>query len=142
MRFSRVQMSVVTHRPCEAELEAHRVGEAVRVGLRHLEGVGAEDRSHCSAVRARRLGGNVGLVVLQTNPKEGFALAVLVRMSGASGAAVGIPTQPFFIQKLLQFQLKHSGTHNLQHKPVQGIKCEQPSHFGGTKPQVRQSRGT
>lgn len=39
MRLSHVQMSIVTHRPCEAELEAHRVGEAVRVGLWYLEGI-------------------------------------------------------------------------------------------------------
>lgn len=38
-RLSHAQMSIVTHRPCEAELEAHRVGEAVRVGLWYLEGI-------------------------------------------------------------------------------------------------------
>lgn len=39
MRFSRFRMSIITHRPCEAELEAHWVGEAVCVGLWHLEGI-------------------------------------------------------------------------------------------------------
>lgn len=38
-RLSHAQTSIVTHRPCEAELEAHRVGEAVRVGLWYLEGI-------------------------------------------------------------------------------------------------------
>ncbi len=107
-------MPVNTHRPCEAELEADRVGEAVRVGLRHLEGVGAEDGSHGAAVGAGGLGGDVGLVVLQTNPKESLALALLVlALSGASRAAVGVPRYPFLVEELLQLQLKHSGAQNL-----------------------------
>lgn len=39
MRLSHLRMSIITHRPCEAELEAHWVGEAVRVGLWYLEGI-------------------------------------------------------------------------------------------------------
>lgn len=113
MRLSHLRMSIITHRPCEAELEAHWVGEAIRVGLWYLEGIWTEDGSHCSAVRARRFGGDIRLIVLQTNPKESFALAVLVWMSGPSRAAVGIPVYPLFIKKLLQFKLKHSRTQNL-----------------------------
>ncbi len=107
-----------THRPCEAEGEADWVGEAVRVGLRHLEGVGAEDGSHGTAVRAGRLGGDVGLVMLQTNPKEGLALALLVlalRKSRASGAAVAVSRYPLLVEELLQLQLKHSGAPTLIH---------------------------
>lgn len=80
-----------THRPREAEGEVDRVGEAVRVGLRHLEGVGAEDGSHSAAVGAGRLGGDVRLVMLQANPKESLALtllAVALLVSRASRAAV------------------------------------------------------
>lgn len=105
---------IITHRPCEAEREAHWVGEAVRVGLRYLEGVRAKHGGHGTAVRAGRVRGDVGLVVLQTNPKESLALALLVRMSSASGTAVGIPTYSFFVEELLQFELKHSRTQNLQ----------------------------
>lgn len=107
---------ISTHRPREAEGKAHWVGEGVRVGLRHLEGVGAEDGSHSSAVGARRLGGDVGLVVLQTDPKESLALALLVslRMRRAAGAAVAVSRHSFLVEKLLQLQLKHSGAQNLQ----------------------------
>lgn len=111
-------MSINTYRPCEAEGEADWVGEAVRVGLRHLEGIGAEDGSHSTAVGAGRLGGDVGLVMLQTNPKESLTLTLLVlalRMSRATGAAVGVPRYPFLVEKLLQLQLKHSGAQNLKH---------------------------
>lgn len=92
------------------------VGEGVGVGLRHLEGVGAEDWSHSTAVGTGRLRGDIGLVVLQTNPKESLALALLVlalRMSRASGAAVGVSSHPFLVKELLQLQLKHSGAQNL-----------------------------
>lgn len=109
-------MRINTHWPCEAEGEADGVGEAVRVGLRHLEGVGAEDGSHSPAVRAGRLGGDVGLVVFQTNPKESLALALLVlalRMGRASGAAVGVPRHPFLVEELLQLQLENSGAQHL-----------------------------
>lgn len=86
----------MTHRPREAKGEADRVGEAVRVGLWDLEGVGAEDRSHCAPVGTGRLRGDVGLIVLKTNPKESLALALLVvvalRMrSVTAGAAVAVP---------------------------------------------------
>lgn len=105
-----------THRPCETEGEADWVGEAVRVGLRHLEGVGAKNGSHGTAIGAGGLWGDVGLVVLQTNPKESLTLALLVlalRKSRASGAAVGIPRYTFLVEELLQLQLKHSGAQNL-----------------------------
>lgn len=104
----------MTHRPREAEGEADRVGEAVRVGLRDLEGVGAEDRSHCAPVGAGRLRGDVGLVVLETNPKESLALALLVvalRMrSATTGTAVAVPRCPFLVEELLQLQLEHPRT--------------------------------
>ena len=104
-----------THRPCEPEVEADWVGEAVRVGLRHLEGVGAQDGSHSPAVGAGGLGGDAGLVMLQTDPKESLAFALLValRLSRASRAAVGVPRHPFLVEKLLQLQLKDSGAQNL-----------------------------
>lgn len=110
------KMSVNTHRPCEAEGEADRVGEAVRVSLGHLERVGAEDGSHGPAVGAGRIWGDAGLIVLQTDPKESLAFALLLalRVSGASGAAVGIPRYPFLVKKLLQLELKNSGAQNLQ----------------------------
>lgn len=104
-------MPINTYRPCEAEREVDWVGEAVRVGLRYLEGVRAEDGRHSTAVGAGRLGGDVGLVMLQTNPKESLALTLPVlalRMSRASGAAVAVPRYPFLVEKLLQLQLKHS----------------------------------
>ena len=112
------EVSVSTHRPCEAKGKADWVGEAVCVGLRHLEGVGAEDGSHGPAVGAGRLGGHVGLVMLQTDPKEGLAFTLLaaLRMSGASGTAVGVPRYPFLVEKLLQLQLKHSGAQNLKRR--------------------------
>lgn len=117
MKNTRGYWTVLTHRPCEAEGEADWVGEAVRVGLRDLEGVGAEDGSHRTPVRARGLRGDVGLVVLQTNPKESLALALLVvalRMCSATGAAVGVPRCPFLVEELLQLQLKHARAQNLQ----------------------------
>lgn len=109
-------MPVNTHRPCEAEGKADRVGEAVRVGLGHLERVGAEDGSHGPAIGAGRIWGDAGLIMLQTDPKErlAFALLLALQMSGASGAAVGIPRYPFLVKKLLQLELKHSGAQNLQ----------------------------
>lgn len=109
-----------THRPSEAEGEADGVGETVRVGLRHLEGVGAEDGRHSPAVGAGRLGGDVGLVMLQADSEVSLALALLVSLQGcrASGTAVGVPRHPFLIEKLLQLQLKYSGAPDLlrQHK--------------------------
>lgn len=102
-----------THWPCEAEVKADWVGEAVGVGLWHLEGVGAEHRSHSSAIGAGRLGGDAGLIVLQTDSKESLALTLLVCLSGTSRAAVGVPRYPLLVEKLLQLQLKHSGAQNL-----------------------------
>lgn len=109
-------MSVNTHWPCEAEGKADGVGEAVRVGLGNLERVGAEDWSHGAAVGAGRLWGDVGLIMLQTDPKESLAFTLLLalQMSGASGAAVGVPRYTFLVEKLLQLELKHSGAQNLQ----------------------------
>lgn len=102
----------MTHRPREAEGEADRVGEAIRVGLRHLEGVGAEDRSHGAPVGTGRLRGDVGLIVLETNPKERLALALLVVValrvrSTTAGAAVAVPRRPLLVEELLQLQLEH-----------------------------------
>lgn len=53
-----------THWPCEAEGKADWVGEAVCIGFWHLEGVGAQDRGHSSAVGAGGLRGDVGLIML------------------------------------------------------------------------------
>lgn len=104
-----------TYRPCEAEVKVDWVGETFRVGLRHLEGVGAQDGSHSPAVGAGGLWGDAGLVMLQTDPKESLAFTLLVslRMSRASRATVGVSRHPFFIEKLLQLQLKDSGAQNL-----------------------------
>lgn len=109
----------MTHRPREAEGEADRVGESVRVGLRDLEGVGAEDRSHGAPVGARRLRRDIGLVVLETNPKESLALALLVVVAlrmrrAATGAAVAVSRSPFLVEELLQLQLEHPRTQDLQ----------------------------
>lgn len=108
-------MSVNTYRPREAEVKADWIGEAFRIGLRHLEGVGAQNGSYSPAVSAGGLGGDAGLVMLQTDPKESLALALLVAlwMSRASRAAVGVPRHPFLVEKLLQLQLKDSGARNL-----------------------------
>lgn len=117
-----------TYRPREAEEEADWVGEAVRVGLRHLEGVGAEDGSHSPAVGAGRLRGDVRLVVLQTNPKESLALTLLVvalRMSRAPGAAVRVPRYPFLVEELLQLQLKHTGAQHLQKHRISPVCLKQ-----------------
>lgn len=110
------KMLVNTHRPREAEGKADRVGKAVRVGLGHLKRVGAEDGSHGSAIGAGRLWGDAGLIMLQADSKESLAFTLLLtlRMSGASGAAVGVPRYPLLVEKLLQLELKHSGGQNLQ----------------------------
>jgi len=94
---------IITYRPREPELELNGIGEALRVGLRHLEGVGAQDGRHGAAVRARRLGGHVGLVVLQADAEERLALALLValRWSGAAGATVAVPRHPLLVEELL-----------------------------------------
>lgn len=101
-----------TYWPCETEGKADRVGEAVRVGLRDLEGVGAEDGSHSPPIRAGRLWGDVGLIMLQTDPKESLALTLLLALQ-VSGAAVGIPSYPLLVEELLQLQLKHARAQNL-----------------------------
>lgn len=105
----------VTYWPREAERKVDGVGEAVRVGLGHLEGVGAEDRRHSPAVGAGGIGGDAGLVMLQADPKEGLALALLVTlwMRRASRATVGVPRRPLLVEKLLQLQLKHARAQNL-----------------------------
>ena len=91
------------------------VGEAVRIGLRDLEGVGSEDRSHSSAICAGGLWGYAGLIMLQTDLKESLALALLVtlQMRRASWAAVGVPRYPLLVEKLLQLQLKNARAQNL-----------------------------
>lgn len=105
----------VTYWPREAERKADRVGETVRIGLRHLEGVGAEDWGHSPAVGARGLGGDAGLVMLQADPKEGLTLALLVTlwMRRASWATVGVPRYPLLVEKLLQLQLKQARAQHL-----------------------------
>lgn len=54
--------------------------------------------------------------MLQTDPKESLAFTLLLalRMSGAPGAAVGVPRYPLLVEKLLQLELKQSGGQNLQ----------------------------
>lgn len=107
-------LSANTYWPSEAEGKADRVGEAVRVGLRYLEGVGAEDGGHSPPICAGRLWGDIGLIMLQTDSKESLALTLLaLQVSGASGTAVGIPRYPLLVEEFLQLQLKHARAQNL-----------------------------
>lgn len=109
---------VNTYRPREAEGKADGVGKAVRVGLGHLKRVGAEDGSHGPAIGARRLWGDAGLVMLQADPKESLAFTLLLalRLSGVSGAAVGVSRYPLLVEEFLQLELKHSGAQHLQRR--------------------------
>ena len=106
------------YRPREAEVHPDGVGErSLGDGVRDLERVRAEDGRHGAAVGARRLRGGVGLVVLETDPEEGFTFTLLlVRRGQTALAAVFVALHSLLVQKLLQLQLKDSGTKPLWRK--------------------------
>lgn len=108
-------MNTSVYRPREAEVHPDGVGEgAVGEDVGDLEGVGAQDGGHGAAVRAWWLRGGVGLVVLETDPEEGLARALLLEGGRqASSAAVLVALHSLLVQKLLQLQLKHSRTKTL-----------------------------
>ena len=105
-----------TYRPGEAEADPDGVGEAaLRDDVGDLERVGAEHGGHRAAVRAGRLRGRVGLVVLQADPEEGltFTLLLLVVRGLAASTAVFVPLDALLVEELLQFELEHSRTEAL-----------------------------
>ena len=105
-----------TYRPGESEADSDGVGEgALRDDVGDLERVGAEHGSHRAAVRARRLRGRIGLVVLQADPEEGFTftLLLLVGRGLAARTAVLVPLDALLVEELLQLELEHSRTEAL-----------------------------
>ena len=112
--------SSLAYRPGEAEADPDGVGEgALRDDVGHLERVGAEHGGHGAAVRAGRLRGRVGLVVLQADPEEGltFTLLLLVGRGLAGRAAVLVPLDALLVEELLQFELEHSRAEALTTTP-------------------------
>lgn len=114
----KIDLNCCIYRPREAKVNPDGVGErSLRDGIRDLEGVWAEDGCHGGPIGARGLWGGVGLIVLETDPEEGFTFTLLlIRRGETSLTAVFVALYSFLVQKLLQLQLKNSRTKPLWRK--------------------------
>lgn len=121
-------------RPGECKGEFDGVGEAwVRAdGLRHVEGVGSQHWGDSTAIGTWGLRGHTGLVVLQADPKESLALALLqaLRAGHPTTAAVHVPYRTFLIDELLQLQLEEPGARDLcqEGRDEEQAECAVGSH--------------